>query len=480
MKYEVVIGLEIHVELDTESKVFCSCPTTFGAEPNTQVCPVCLGMPGTLPVLNERALEYAQRVALALNCDIAQYTKFDRKNYHYPDLPKGYQISQYDQPLASGGYLDLHMPDAERRIAIRRVHLEEDAGKSIHEGGATLVDFNRAGVPLVEIVTEPDLRSPEEARVFLQSLRNLVRYTGVSDVKMEEGSLRCDANVSLRPVGSAEWGVLTEVKNMNSFRAVKLALEHEIERQEALLAAGEPIARETRHWDEARSRTVPSRSKEEASDYRYFPEPDLVKFEISRATVARVRAALPELPAERRRRYVTELGLPEYDAGVLTDIRELSSFFDATIALGAEPKAASNWLMGEVLGYLNATGKSLDEVPINPEGIAELLSLLETETISGKLAKTVFELMCQTGELPGKIVEERGLKQVTDESAVMEFVEQVLKANPDAVESIRQGKDKALGFLVGQVMKLSRGKANPQLANQLLRQEIYDKRERGN
>jgi len=363
-RYQAVIGLEIHVELDTETKAFCSCPTTFGEKPNTVTCPICLGMPGTLPVLNERALDYGLRVALALNCDISPLTKFDRKNYHYPDLPKGYQISQYDRPLATNGYLEIPMPGGARRIGVRRVHMEEDSAKSIHEGGATLVDFNRAGVPLVEIVTEPDLQSPEEARVFLQTLRNLIRYTGVSDVKMEEGSLRCDANVSIHPTGSSQWGVLTEVKNMNSFRSVKLALEYEIARQAELLDAGQQVTRETRHWDEANSRTVSSRSKEEASDYRYFPEPDLVEFEIDEAHVSRVRAELPELPHERRERYMQELELPEYDAGVLTDTRELGDLFDQTVALGADPKSASNWLMGEVMAYLNASGKPLDELPI--------------------------------------------------------------------------------------------------------------------
>jgi aspartyl-tRNA(Asn)/glutamyl-tRNA(Gln) amidotransferase subunit B len=474
-EYEVVIGLEIHAELDTDTKIFCSCPTDFGAEPNTQVCPVCLGMPGTLPVLNEQALDYAQRVALALDCTLARQTKFDRKNYHYPDLPKGYQISQYDRPVATGGQLELSLANGnERTIRIRRVHLEEDAGKSIHRGDSTLVDFNRSGVPLVEIVTEPDLRSPEEARSFLQELCNLIRYTGVSDVKMQEGSLRCDANVSIHPAGTDQWGELTEVKNMNSFRAVKQALEYEIERQKRVLAEGKRVQRETRHWDEQGSRTISSRSKEEASDYRYFPEPDLVQFELLPGTEERVAAELPELPQERKQRFMEDLGLPEYDAGVLTDSQELGDFFDRTVKLGADPKAASNWLMSEVLGYLNAEDCTLEELSVTPEGIAELLELIDEETISGKLAKEVFELMCESGELPGKLVEERGLKQVTDEAAVLEYVEAVIEEHPDVVETIRDGKERAIGFLVGQVMQRSRGKANPQLVNELLREKIYD------
>jgi aspartyl-tRNA(Asn)/glutamyl-tRNA(Gln) amidotransferase subunit B len=329
-------------------------------------------------------------------------------------------------------------------------------------------------VPLVEIVTEPDLRSPEEARSFLQELRNLIRYTGVSDVKMQEGSLRCDANVSIHPAGTDQWGELTEVKNMNSFRAVKQALEYEIERQKRVLAEGKRVQRETRHWDEQGSRTTASRSKEEASDYRYFPEPDLVQFELLPGTEERVAAELPELPQERKQRFMEDLGLPEYDAGVLTDSQELGDFFDKTVKLGADPKAASNWLMSEVLGYLNAEDCTLEELPVTPEGIAELLELIDEETISGKLAKEVFELMCESGELPGKLVEERGLKQVTDEAAVLEYVEAVIEEQPDVVETIRDGKERAIGFLVGQVMQRSRGKANPQLVNELLREKIYD------
>lgn len=469
-KYEVVVGLEVHVELGTRSKMFCSCPVAFGAAPNTLVCPVCLGLPGVLPVPNRRAVEFAIRAGLALNCEIAGFSKFDRKNYHYPDMPKNYQISQFDQPIARHGHLTVRVDGEERRIRIRRLHMEEDTGKSLHEGvaGGSLVDFNRAGVPLIEIVSEPDIRSAEEARLYLQKLRAIMLYTGVSDVKMEEGSLRCDANISLRPAGSREYGALAEIKNMNSFRSVQRALEFEAARQAALLDAGERIVRETRHWDDGRGVTFPSRSKEEAHDYRYFPDPDLVPLEISPAWVNQIRAALPELPDARFRRYTEAFGLPAYDAGVLVDDKDLADFFDAAVTAGAVPKAASNWVMVELQGYLNAEGRSLAEVALAPTYLAEMLRLVDDGTISGKIAKEVFAEMCRSGKAPRAIIEEKGLVQISDEDALRAVAREVLAANPGPVADYRAGKKAALGFLVGQLMKATRGKANPGLANQLL------------
>lgn len=473
-EYEVVIGLEVHVELKTHSKMFCSCPAGFGAEPNTQVCPICLGMPGTLPVINRRAVKYATAVGLALECEFHPHSRFARKNYLYPDLPKGYQVSQYEYPLATGGRLEIETPEGIRLIGIRRVHMEEDAGKSLHEElqDSSLVDYNRAGVPLIEIVSEPDLRSPEEARTYLQTLRNIVRYTGVSDVKMEEGSLRCDANVSLRPRGSSQLGDLTEIKNMNSFRSVKRALEFEVERHLDLLGRGERVIRETRHWDEARGITIPSRSKEEAHDYRYFPEPDLVPLSLEADWVDGIRAELPELPASRRRRLIEAHGLPAYDAGVLTESRELANFFDETIKLGAEPKAASNWIMGDLLGYLNANSLDLDQAPLRPAHLAGMLRLMNEGIISSRIAKEVFELMCRTGKPPEEVVRERGLVQISDADEIAGYVVRVIEENPEAVNSYREGKERAIGFLVGQVMKLSRGKANPQKVNELLQERL--------
>ncbi len=466
----MVIGLEVHVELKTRSKMFCSCPVAFGAPPNTHVCPVCLGLPGVLPVPNRTAVEYAIRAALALNCQIPSFSKFDRKNYHYPDLPKNYQISQYDRPLGVNGHVVIRVGGQERRIGIRRLHLEEDTGKSTHEGvaGGSLVDFNRAGVPLVEIVSEPDLRSPEEARLYLQELRTIMLYTGVSDVKMEEGSLRCDANISLRPAGSRELGTLVEIKNMNSFRSVQRALEYEVSRQAALLDAGQRIVRETRHWDEVRGVTFPSRSKEEAHDYRYFPDPDLVPLEIAPAWVEEIRSSLPELPDARRRRYVEAYGLPEYDAEVLVQEPALADFFEGAVAAGANPKGASNWVMVELLGFLNAEGRSLADIPLRPGHLASLLRLIEEGTISGKIAKEVFAQTCRTGRAPEEIVREAGLTQISDADELRQVARQVLAANGPAVADYRAGKKAALGFLVGQMMKATRGKANPALANQIL------------
>ncbi|WP_243149792.1 Asp-tRNA(Asn)/Glu-tRNA(Gln) amidotransferase subunit GatB [Thermaerobacter sp. PB12/4term] len=479
LRYRVIVGLEVHVELRTRTKIFCSCPNQFGAEPNTHVCPVCMGLPGTLPVLNQQALEYAALAALALNCRIARETKFDRKNYTYPDLPKGYQISQYDQPLATGGWVEIDTPEGPKRIRIRRLHLEEDAGKSVHDQDATgtLLDFNRAGVPLIEIVTEPDLASPEEARLFLQELRAAILYTGVSDVRMEEGSLRCDANVNVVVAGAGPGGTdlrtpITEIKNLNSFRSVVRALEHEVARHLDAVRRGEPLQRETRHWDEGRGVTRPSRGKEEAHDYRYFPEPDLPRLVLDEAWVEGLRARLPELPRQRRARYVEEFGLPAYDAGVLTADPALARFFEDVVAAGVAPKAASNWIMSEVLAHLNATGRTVQDLPFGPGQLAALLRLVDQGTISGKIAKQVFAIMLEEGGDPEAIVRERGLVQVTDEAQLAEWVDRAIAENPEAVANYRGGKETALGFLVGQVMRFSKGKANPQRVNELLRERL--------
>jgi aspartyl-tRNA(Asn)/glutamyl-tRNA(Gln) amidotransferase subunit B len=471
--YEPVIGLEVHVELRTRSKMFCGCSTDFGAPPNTHVCPVCLGLPGALPVVNREAVVYAMRAALALHGSIAEETRFDRKNYHYPDLPKGYQISQYQHPIATGGHLDVHRGDGSvLRVRIRRLHMEEDTGKSLHEGvpaGQSGVDFNRCGVPLIEIVMEADVHSPEDARLTLQTLHTVIRYTGVSDVRMEEGSLRCDANVSLRPAGATGFGTLVEVKNMNSFRSVQRALEYEVRRQGAALDAGERIARETRHWDERRGVTFASRSKEEADDYRYFPEPDLGTLRVERAWVAAVAATLPELPDARHRRYVAA-GLTPYDAGVLVEDPPLADFFDRLDGVSA--RSACSWVTVELLGRLNARGESIARTRVTPEALAALIRMVEAGTINAKIGKDVLEVMVAEGGDPASIVQARGLAQISDEGALADAVRKVLAAHAAVVADFRAGKDKAFGFLVGQVMKATRGQANPALVNSLLRREL--------
>jgi aspartyl-tRNA(Asn)/glutamyl-tRNA(Gln) amidotransferase subunit B len=473
--YEPVIGLEVHVELKTRSKMFCGCSTDFGAPPNTHVCPVCLGLPGALPVVNRQAVTYALRAALALHGEIATVTHFDRKNYHYPDLAKGYQISQYQRPLARGGYLEVARPDGEPlRVRIRRLHMEEDTGKSLHEGvpaGQSGVDFNRAGVPLIEIVTEADLRSPADAAAALRALRTLMLYTGVSDVRMEQGSLRCDANVSLRPVGETAFGTLVEIKNMNSFRSVQRALEYEVQRQGEVLRAGGRVVRETRHWDERRGITFPSRSKEEADDYRYFPEPDLGELHIDPAWVAAVRAEMPELPAERRQRYLAA-GLPAYDAGVLVEDPALADFFDRVVAAGVEPRVAASWTTVELLGRLNARGEDVAASAVTPAALAALIRLIDGGRISGKMAKDVLDVLVAEGGDPEAIVRARGLSQISDEAALAGIVRRVLAEHAAVVADLRAGKDKAFGFLVGQVMKATRGQANPAVVNALLRREL--------
>ena len=476
-EYEAVIGLEVHAQLLTASKIFCGCSTRFGEAPNSQTCPVCLGLPGVLPVLNKKAVEFAIRTALAVRGLIAAHSIFARKNYFYPDLPKDYQISQYELPLSTGGFVEINNDGMARRVRIRRVHMEEDAGKLLHAGTMdraeySLVDFNRCGVPLIEMVTEPDLRTPEAAAEFLKELRATLQYLGVSQGNMEEGNLRCDANVSVRPAGSLELGVKTEVKNMNSFKNVQRALEYEIERQIRLLKSGQPIVQETHLWDATQGITLPMRGKEEAHDYRYFPEPDLVPLEISPAWVEEIAASLPEFPAERRQRFVQVYGLPEYDAAVLTASKALANFFEECTHRHRDVKLVSNWIMSELLGYLNREGKEITESPVTPAQLAGLLKLIQEGVISGKIAKVVFEEMYQTGKSPEAIIREKGLIQITDQEELGRIVNQVLVENPGPVSDFRGGKEKALTALVGAVMRATKGKANPQLVNDLLREKL--------
>lgn len=469
-KYETVIGLEVHVELHTKSKIFCGCSTEFGAPPNSHTCPVCLGHPGVLPVLNRQAVDYAMKAAMALNCEIADVSKFDRKNYFYPDSPKAYQISQFDQPIGQNGYIDIEVDGKTKRIGITRLHLEEDAGKLTHiDGGyASLVDFNRVGTPLVEIVSEPEISSPEEARAYLEKLRAIMQYCDVSDVKMEEGSMRCDANISLRPVGQKELGTRAELKNMNSFRGVLRGLEYEQYRQAEILDDGGEVVQETRRWDETQGKTFSMRGKEEAHDYRYFPDPDLVTLHIDQAWKDRIRASIPELPDARKARYTEKFGLPSYDAEVITSSKALADLFESSLEFTKDAKSVSNWIMGDLLGYLNSNGQELSDVKLTGQGLGEMIGLIEKGTISSKIAKTVFKEMLQSGKLPQQIVEEQGLVQISDEGAILAIVNEVIADNPASVEDYKAGKEKAIGFLVGQVMKRSKGKANPGLVNKLL------------
>ncbi|CAH8769064.1 Asp-tRNA(Asn)/Glu-tRNA(Gln) amidotransferase subunit GatB [Paenibacillus dendritiformis] len=469
-RYETVIGLEVHVELRTESKIFCGCSTAFGAPPNTHTCPICLGHPGVLPVLNRQAVEYAMKAAMALNCEIASVSKFDRKNYFYPDSPKAYQISQYDQPIGQNGWIDIEIGGETKRIRINRLHLEEDAGKLTHvDGGyASLVDFNRVGTPLVEIVSEADLRSPEEAKAYLEKLKAIMQYCEVSDVKMEEGSLRCDANISLRPYGQEEFGTKAELKNMNSFRGVQRGLEYEEERQADILDEGGQVVQETRRWDEAQGRTLSMRSKEEAHDYRYFPDPDLVTVVIDDEWKERIRATIPELPDARKARYAADYGLSGYDAEVITSSKKLADLFEDSLQYTKDAKAVANWIMGDLLAYLNAGGLEIEAAKLDGQGLGEMIGLIEKGTISTKIAKTVFKEMLESGKPPQTIVEEQGLVQISDEGAILAVVQQIIASNPQSVEDYKAGKQKAIGFLVGQVMKETKGKANPGLVNQLL------------
>ena len=477
MDYEVVIGLEVHAQLSTRSKIFCGCSTTFGAPPNVQTCPVCLGMPGVLPALNRCVVELLMKTALACHCQIASRCRFARKNYFYPDMPKNYQISQYDEPLAVGGYLEIPTPEGLKRIRLVRIHLEEDVGKSIHgenldDPRASYVDFNRSGVPLMEIVSEPELSSPEEAKLYLQQLRTVVQYLDVCDGNMEEGSFRCDANISLRPRGARALGIKAEIKKLNSFRHVQRALEYEVQRQSTALEAGERLVQETRLWDAERGVTRTMRSKEYAHDYRYFPEPDLVPLVTTPAWIEEIRGTLPELPDARLQRFVADYGIPAYDAGVLTSSKALADYYEACLRRYPRPKVVSNWIMVELLRELNREGIEVEQSRVTPEHLADLLTLVEDGTISGTMAKTAFEAMYATGKRAAEIVEEKGLRQISDESALVGTIEQLLARHPNEVAEYRSGKEKLLGFFMGQVMKATQGKANPQAVNKLLQEKL--------
>ena len=472
--YEVVIGVEVHAQLRTKSKMFCGCSTAFGRSPNSQTCPVCLGLPGSLPVINKAAVEMAVRAGLALNCTIGAENRFARKNYFYPDLPKGYQISQYEAPICEHGWMEIAVGGTTKRVRIRRAHLEEDAGKNLHgaSSGRSLVDLNRAGTPLLEIVTEPDMRSADEAVAYVKNLRDILMYLEVCDGNMEEGSFRCEPNLSLRPAGRQELGVKVELKNINSFKFVKDALEHEIKRQTKVLTEGGCVKQETRLWNLDRGETAVMRSKEEAHDYRYFPDPDLVPLKLEREWVDAFSADLPELPAVRTRRFLEEYGLPDYDAGVLTATRDLAEYFEASVKLFPQPKTVSNWMMGELTRELNNTGTVIGASPVSPERLATLLRMVEQGTVSLKVARDIFPEMYRTGKAPEQIVQEKGLTQVSDEGALSQVIDDVLAKNPAQVAQFKQGKQQVLGFLVGQVMKSSGGKANPGKVNELLKHKL--------
>lgn len=479
MKYEAVIGLEVHAQLLTKSKIFCSCSTVFGGEPNTHTCPICLGMPGVLPVVNKKAVELALKTALATHCEIASFSQFARKNYFYPDLPKGYQISQYERPLASDGYVEIELGEErqKKKIGIMRIHIEEDAGKLLHEiGGAateySYVDFNRTGVPLIEIVSEPGMNTPEEASEYLRALREILQYLEVCDGNMEEGSLRCDANISLRPVGEKKLGTKVELKNMNSFRHVQNALEYERERQRGLLEEGASIIQQTRLWDADQGVTSSMRSKEEAHDYRYFPDPDLVPLAIDPEWINEIRKTLPELPIELRERFVRDYQLPLYDAKVLTSSKSLASYFEECVKLYPTPKTVSNWVMGELLRALNESKKEIKDCPIAPSSLVEMLKMVDEGIISGKLAKKVFEEMYQSRKKPTEIVEERGFTQISGEGELHTMIDRIIATYPSQVEEYRQGKEKLFGFFVGEVMKSTKGKANPHVVNELLKKKL--------
>lgn len=477
-KYEAVIGLEVHSELKTNTKIFCGCPTTFGGEQNTHVCPVCLGLPGVLPVVNEKVVEFAIKAGLALNCTINKFSKFDRKNYYYPDLPKNFQTSQYDLPIAEHGYLDIEVEGKKKRIRITRIHMEEDAGKLVHSGttindsASANVDYNRTGVPLIEIVSEPDLSSPAEARAYMEKMKAILEYIDVSNCKMEEGNLRADVNISLREKGETKLGTKAEMKNINSFKAVEASLEYEIDRQTEILEDGGHVKQETRTWDDAKGITMAMRSKEQAHDYRYMPEPDLVPIITTDERIEEIRRSLPELPDARKARLMNELGLSDYDAGIITSSRAMAEYFDAVVAGKADAKMAANWIMGDLAKHLNAGGLTIEESPVKASQLAALLGLIDKGTISGKIAKKVFEEMWASGDDPEKIVEEKGLVQITDTGAIEAIVDEVIAANPKAVDDYKGGNKKAIGALVGQVMKKSKGKANPGVVNQLLQQKL--------
>jgi aspartyl-tRNA(Asn)/glutamyl-tRNA(Gln) amidotransferase subunit B len=474
MEYEPVIGLEVHAQLLTDTKIFCTCSTKFGAEPNSHTCPICMGMPGVLPVLNKKVVEYAMKMSLATHCSINDACTFARKNYFYPDLPKGYQISQYAYPLAEHGHVEIEINGGKKRIGITRIHMEEDAGKLLHDehNPSSYVDLNRTGVPLIEIVSEPDMRNAEEAAAYLKRLHEILVYLEICDGNMEEGSFRCDANVSIRPRGEEAFGTRAELKNMNSFRNVQRALEYEIKRQQYLLDDGQDVIQETRLWDDAQGVTHSMRSKEEAHDYRYFPDPDLVPIVIGDTWIEEVEKGLPELPLEKRERFLKDYQIPVYDAGVLTSSRALADYFEEVARLSGNPKVASNWVMGDVLRFLNEEKRDIGDCPILPGSLAEMILLIEEGAISGKMAKDIIEDMYKTGKVPKQIIEEKGLVQITDEEALRKAIGEVIAANPGQLEQYRGGKEKLFGFFVGQVMKETKGKANPALVNEILKKML--------
>ena len=474
MTYEVVVGVEVHAQLRTKSKMFCGCTTTFGSSPNSQTCPVCLGLPGSLPVMNRAAVEMAVRAGLALNCTIGVNNRFARKNYFYPDLPKGYQISQYESPICENGWFEIAVGESKKRVRIRRAHLEEDAGKNIHETGTSgsLVDLNRAGTPLLEIVTEPDMSSTDEVIAYLKGLRDILMYLEVCDGNMEEGSFRCEPNLSLRPLGQKEFGTKVELKNINSFKVVKDAMEYEIKRQTKVLSEGGKIRQETRSWNIDRGETAVMRSKEEAHDYRYFPDPDLVPLKLEKEWVEGFMSSLPELPAARVKRFVGDYGLPEYDAGILTSSKSIAEYFESCVKLFNQPKTVSNWVMGELTRELNNSGADVSASPVSPERLVELLKMVDQGAISLKVAREIFPEVYSSGKTPAQIVQEKGLTQVSDEGALDKIIDEVLAKSPAQVAQFKEGKQQVVGFLVGQVMKASGGKANPGKVNELLKKRL--------
>lgn len=472
--YEVIIGLEVHSELSTKTKIFCSCPTGFGAEPNTHICPICTAMPGTLPVLNEKVVEYAVKAGLATNCEIARQSKNDRKNYFYPDLPKSYQISQYDKPLCEHGYVNIDVDGKEKKIGITRIHIEEDAGKLNHDDlqGGALVDLNRAGVPLIEIVSEPDMRSSREAEEYLKKIKSILEYIEVSDCKMEEGSLRADVNVSVRKKGDTKFGTRTETKNMNSFRSIVREIEYEIDRQIDILENGGTVEQETLRWDDVSGKTFPMRNKENSEDYRYFPEPDLAQINLSDEYIENIKDNLPELPESRKRRYLEEYKLSEKDAGIITSSRYLSDLFEDTIKICDNPKAVNNWIISDISRILNEDEMDAKEIPFTAEELGKLIILIDKGTISSSIGKKVLEELFENPQDPEKIIKEKGWTQISDEGAIKEIVLKILEANPQSIADYKAGKDRALGFLVGQAMKETKGKANPKMLNQMFLEEL--------
>ena len=468
--YEVIIGLEVHAELSTNTKIYCDCTTKFGADPNTNCCPVCTGMPGVLPVLNKKVVEYAVKMGLATNCEISRFSKQDRKNYFYPDTPKAFQTSQYDLPLCEHGYIDINVEGEKKRIGITRIHIEDDAGKLIHDAytGDTLVDMNRCGVPLIEIVSEPDMRSAKEAVEYMQTLKSILEYLEICDCKMQEGSLRCDVNLSVRKKGETKFGTRTETKNLNSFKAIQNCIEFEINRQIQVLEEGGKIYQETRRFDDAKGIGYAMRTKEDAHDYRYFPEPDLAPIVLSEEYINNIKNTLPEMPHVKKERYIKEFAIPEYDADILTMSKEVAEYFEVVAKLSNNAKLASNWIMGDFASKLNEAEITISNSKIKPEHLAELIKLIDNNTISSKIAKTVFEEMFETGKEPKAIVEEKGLVQITDENALQEIVNRIVENNPQSVEDYKAGRDRALGFLVGQIMKETKGKANPGIVNKML------------